>query len=80
MNEIHVGIVHIWYPCEKWFCKKNEEKILGSVLDKNRIESKCQVAIDEKLDEINAVLQHSPQKSPWGPCMEDCDDRFDVYS
>jgi hypothetical protein len=62
MHEIHIGTVHVWYPYEKWFCKKNE-KILGSILDKKRIESKCQVPIEE-LDEISAVLQHSPQKSP----------------
>jgi hypothetical protein len=65
MHEIHIGTVtHVWYPCGKWFCKKNKEKILGSLpKKKKRIESKCQVPIEKKLDEFSALLQHSHQKS-----------------
>jgi hypothetical protein len=64
MHEIHIGtVIHVWYPCEKYFCKRGENCRVITGQKKKRIESKCQVPIEEKLDEISAVLQRSPQKS-----------------
>jgi hypothetical protein len=61
LHEIRIGtVIHVWYPYEKWFSKKNNEKILGSLLDGNRIEPMFQVPVEGKLDEISALLQHSP--------------------